>query len=58
MFEVNEKTGTGELKEVIDFSGDLKIENSNSGSINIYEDENKKIDLNSKNYNDAYKIVE
>lgn len=58
VFEVNDETGTGELKEIIDFSGDLKIENLNSGLINIYKDENEKIELDSKDYNDAYKIIE
>jgi len=57
IFEVDENTGTANLKQTIDFSGDVKIENNN-GSLNVSKDESSNINLGGTDYDGAYKIVE
>jgi len=57
VFEIDAKTGTAELKETVDFSGDLKIENTDKGSIEIFDGEETK-DFGGKNYEGAYTVIE
>lgn len=57
VFEVDEETGTAKLKDTINFSEELKIENSANGEIKVTED-NKSNSLSGTDYNGAYKIVE
>jgi len=56
IFEINEETGTAELKQVIDYSGDIKI--GNSDSINITKNENENINVGGQDYDGAYKVIE
>lgn len=57
VFEIDENTGTAELKEVVDFSGDVEIKNTKKGSIEVFDGEETN-DLGGKDYEGAYKIIE